>query len=217
MALSCPTQGSYQHSGFTTISTATAHPLHRFGPVYQCQSCTCILPDSLSVVNTACVVYGNVGHLFVVLLGIRPQVEVNDCRVDAARLLVSLLHQLAKMVFDQLHTPNRTTSDLNLFPVSRSEQLACQTPEAWNVKFFTERFLCPTSTCLLSHRSSVPASEHRSTAALQGRREPGEPYSQQTWWADRCWWCLPLLWPPWCPRGLPPGSELVCRMRLSSP
>lgn len=38
-----------------------------------------MLPGSLSVVNTACVVYGNMGHLFVVLFGIRPQVEVNDC------------------------------------------------------------------------------------------------------------------------------------------
>lgn len=65
-----------------------------------------MLPGSLSVVKTACVVYGNVGHLFVVLFGIRPQVEINDCRVDAACLLVSLLHQLAKTVFDQLHRPN---------------------------------------------------------------------------------------------------------------
>lgn len=88
-----------------------------------------LLPARLSVVNTACVVYGNVGHLFVVLFGIRPQVEVNDCWVDAACLRVSLLHHLAKAVFDQLHTPNRTTSDLDLSPVSRTEQLACQTPD----------------------------------------------------------------------------------------
>lgn len=181
------------------------------------------MPASLSVVNTAGVVYGNVGHLFVMLLGIRPQVEVNNCRVDAACLRVSLLHQLAKTFFDQLHRPNRTASDLDLFPVSRSEQLACQTPDMkmWNVTFFfTESILCltwETSTCLLSHHSSAPASAHQSTAVLQGRREPGEPCSQQTWWADRCWWCLPLLWPPWCPRGLPPGSELAYRMRLSSP
>lgn len=83
-----------------------------------------MLPASSSVVNTACVVYGNVGHLFVVLLGIRPQVEVDDCRVDGAGLSVSLLHQLAKVVFDQLHWPNRTTSDLNLSPVSWTQQLA---------------------------------------------------------------------------------------------
>lgn len=88
-----------------------------------------MLPGSLSVVNTACVMYGNVGHLLVVLFGIRPQVEVNDCWVDAACLRVSLLHQLAKTVFDQLHRPNRTTSDLDLSPVSRTEQLACQTSD----------------------------------------------------------------------------------------
>lgn len=75
------------------------------------------LPASLSVVNTARVVYGNVGHLFVVLLGIKPQVEINDCRVDITGLSISLLYQLAKMVFDQLHRPNGTATDLNLSPV----------------------------------------------------------------------------------------------------
>lgn len=72
----------------------------------KCSLLYVMLPATLSVVNTACVVYGNVGHLFVVFLGIRPQVEVNDCRVDVARLSVSLLHQLAKAIFDQLHRPN---------------------------------------------------------------------------------------------------------------
>lgn len=63
-------------------------------------------PASLSVVNTACVVYGNVSHLFVVLFGVRPQVEVDDYRVDVAGMSDSFLHQLTKTVFDQLHTPN---------------------------------------------------------------------------------------------------------------
>lgn len=61
--------------------------------------------------------YGDVGHLFVVLLGIRPQVEVDDGRGDAAALRVSLLHQLAKTVSDQLHGPDGATSDLYLPPV----------------------------------------------------------------------------------------------------
>lgn len=214
--------GSYQDSGIITLSTAAGHPLALDALLFSVLVLYITLPASLSVVNTAGVVYGNVGHLFVILLGIRPQVEINDCRVDAACLPVSLLHQLAKTLLDQLHRPNRTASDLDLFPVSRSEQLACQTSDmkTWNVKLFTESILClkkETSTCLLSHHSSVPASAHQNTAVLQGRREPGEPCSQQTWWADRCWWCLPLLWPPWCPRGLPPGSELAYRMRLSSP
>lgn len=44
----------------------------------ECRLLYTALPACLSVVNTACVVYGNVGHLFVVLFGIRPQVEVDD-------------------------------------------------------------------------------------------------------------------------------------------
>lgn len=47
---------------------------------------------SLSIVNTACVVYGNVGHLFVVLFGVGPQVEVDDDGVDVAGLPASLLY-----------------------------------------------------------------------------------------------------------------------------
>lgn len=76
------------------------------------------LPASSSIVNTACVVYGNVGHLFVVLLGVRPQVKVDDNRVHTAGLSISLLHQLVETVFDQLHAPNGTTSDLYFSPVS---------------------------------------------------------------------------------------------------
>ena len=81
-------------------------------------------PAGRSVVNTACVVYGDVGHLFVVLLGVRPQVEVDDSRGDAAALPVSLPHQLAKSVPDQLHGPDGATSDLHLPRVPRAEQLA---------------------------------------------------------------------------------------------
>lgn len=88
------------------------------------------LPASSSVVNTACLVYGNVGHLFVVLLGVRPQVEVYDCGVDVTCLSLSLLHQLVKLLFDQLHRPNRTTSDLNLSPVPWTQQLAWNKWEA---------------------------------------------------------------------------------------
>lgn len=90
---------------------------------------TVMLPASLSVVNRACVVYGNVGHLFVVLFGIRPKVEVNDCWVDAAGLCISFLHQLAKALFDQFHRPNGTTSDLDLSPVSWTEQLTWEKHE----------------------------------------------------------------------------------------
>lgn len=72
----------------------------------KCSLLYVMLPAGLSIVNTACVVYGNVGHLFVVLLGVRPQVEVDDCRVDVAGLSVSLPHQLAKSVFDQFHRPD---------------------------------------------------------------------------------------------------------------
>lgn len=60
----------------------------------------------MSVVNSACVVYQNVGHLFVVLLGVRPQVEVDDGRVDVAGLSVSFLDDFPEAVFDQLHRPD---------------------------------------------------------------------------------------------------------------
>lgn len=65
-----------------------------------------MLPVGSSVVNRACMVYGNVGHFFVVLLSIRPQIEVYDHRVDIAGMPIFLLHQLAKIISDQLHTPN---------------------------------------------------------------------------------------------------------------
>lgn len=118
-----------------------------------------MLPASLSVVNTACVVYGNVGHLFVVLFGIRPQVEVNDCRVDAACLCISLQQQLAQMLFNQLHRPNGTTSDLNLSPVPWTKQLAWEKWEANTLNTNTNRRFCQfmageTNACtLLSHHS----------------------------------------------------------------
>lgn len=116
--LAC-TQTTKLHSSLTPVSiTESEKPtLHIFDtetclalsqgkvPVHteKCSLLYVMLPASSSVVNTACVVYGNVGHLFVVLLGIRPQVKVDDCGVDAAGLCVSLLQQLAKTVFDQLH------------------------------------------------------------------------------------------------------------------
>lgn len=79
------------------------------GPRLHTEKCSLLyemLPAGTSVVNTACVVYGYVSHLFVVLLGVRPQVEVDDCRGDAAGFPVSLLHQLAKAFFDELDGPN---------------------------------------------------------------------------------------------------------------
>ena len=78
-------------------------------PRLQTETCSLLyvkLPAGPSVVNTACVVYGNVGHVFVVLFGVRPQVEVDDGRVDVAGLSISFLHEFAEAVFDQLHRPN---------------------------------------------------------------------------------------------------------------
>ena len=97
------------------------------GPRLHTEKCSLLyemLPASTSVVNTASVVYGYVSHLFVVLLGVRPQVEVDDCRGDAAGFPVSLLHQLAKTLFDELDGPDRTTSNLDLSPVPWTQQLA---------------------------------------------------------------------------------------------
>lgn len=68
-----------------------------------------------------------------------------------------------------------------------------------------------------SHHSSAPASARPNSAARRGAREPEGRGSLRTWWASPCWPGLPPLWPPWCPRNLPPGSELACRMRFSSP
>lgn len=76
------------------------------------------LPVCLSVVNTACVVNGDMGHLFVVLLSERPKVEVNDSRVDVADLSISLLYQLVKTFLNQLHGPNGTSSDLDFSLIS---------------------------------------------------------------------------------------------------
>lgn len=107
--LAC-TQTTKLHSSLTPVSiTESEKPtVHIFGtetylalsqgkvpvPGLHTEKCSLLyvmLPASSSVVNTACVVYGNVGHLFVVLLGVRPQVKVDDCGVDAAGLCVSLL------------------------------------------------------------------------------------------------------------------------------
>jgi len=79
----------------------------------------------VSVVNAACAVDGNVGHLLVVFLGIRPQVEVNDGGVDVAGLPVPLLHQLVELLLDQLHRPDGTSSDLHLPPGPGAQQLTC--------------------------------------------------------------------------------------------
>lgn len=178
-------------------------------------------PPGSSIVNTTCVVYWNVGHLFVVLLGIRPQVEVDDCGVDAAGLSVPLVHQLAKTIFYQLHGPNRTASDLDLSPVSWTQHLPWL--KNWEIIPYSLWTIASPTTgetradTLLPHRCSVSASAPESIVVLRGRREPEGPCSLRTWWASPCQWCPPLLWPPSRPRNRPPGSALACRTRFSSP
>lgn len=79
------TKANKLHSRLTPVSITERGALSQrkvLGARAATDTCSLLhvmLPASLSVVNTACVVYGNVGHLFVVLFGIRPQVEVNDC------------------------------------------------------------------------------------------------------------------------------------------
>lgn len=155
---------------------------------WQTEKCSLLyvrLPASSSIVNTACVVYGNVGHLFVVLLGVRPQVKVDDNRVHTAGLSISLLHQLVETVFDQLHAPNGTTSDLYFSPVSWRQKLTWKQLYLviWNI-IFSKRNKCIDT--LLSHRSSTPASVYQSIVELLSRQAPEEPCSQQTWWASPC-------------------------------
>lgn len=81
----------------------------------------------MSVVDAACVVNRNVGHLFVMLLCIWPQVEVNEGRVDVAHLSFPLSHQLHQFLLNQLYRVNGTTTDLHFSSIARVQQLTCET------------------------------------------------------------------------------------------
>lgn len=107
------------------IKTFQIHKLdsaQETAPVLKSEVWSALCTVAASVVNAACEVYGDVGHLFMVLLRERPQVEVNYSRVDIAGPSILLLHHLTKTFLNQLHGPNGTASDLHFSPVPRRQQ-----------------------------------------------------------------------------------------------
>ena len=116
-----------QNKNIISGTSTDVFPCYR--EMHQGTVCNATLSACSLVVNAPCVVYGDVGHLFVVLLGIRPQVKVDNCSVDVARLSVSLLHQLAEACFDQFYWTNGTAADLHLSSVPRRQQLTWERRE----------------------------------------------------------------------------------------
>ena len=80
------------------------------------------------VVDAACVVDGDMGHLLMMILCIRPQEKVNEGRVDVAHLSITLRHQTQQVLPNLLHSVNGTPTDLHLSSVTRAQQLTCEIP-----------------------------------------------------------------------------------------